>query len=59
MLRLINFIIDLFKMNSDYGYVAPHIKLSEKLAADGVKVWLYDFTYRSKNSVHPEWMGMY
>ena len=49
--------IILFQMNSDYGYVAPHIKMSEKLSAQGVKVWLYDFTYRSKNSIHPEWMG--
>ena len=46
-------------MNSDYGYVAPHIKMSEELSSHGVRVWLYDFTYQSRNAIYPEWMGKY
>ena len=47
------------QMNSDYGYVAPHIKMSEELSAAGMKVWLYTFAYRSNDSVHPAWMGRF
>lgn len=50
---------DLFiNMNSDYGYVVPHLKLSEKLWTGGENVWLYEFTYRSQNTNKKEWIGV-
>ncbi|XP_060605960.1 acetylcholinesterase-like [Ruditapes philippinarum] len=48
----------LINMNSDYGYVAPHIKLSQKLSAKGENVWMYEFTYRSANSLKKPWIGV-
>ncbi|KAL4229722.1 Carboxylesterase 5A [Mactra antiquata] len=45
-------------MASDYGYVSPHIKLSEKLSADGMDVWLYEFMYRSANTLKKPWIGV-
>ncbi|KAL3880519.1 hypothetical protein ACJMK2_032753 [Sinanodonta woodiana] len=48
----------LIEMESDYGYVAPHIKLTEQLTQTGVSAFLYNFSYRSENSILKGWMGV-
>ncbi|XP_052796747.1 acetylcholinesterase-like isoform X2 [Mya arenaria] len=48
----------LIDMNSDYGYVSPHIRLAESLVQHKEHVWLYEFTYRSPNSQKREWIGV-
>ncbi|KAH3841426.1 acetylcholinesterase-like [Dreissena polymorpha] len=45
-------------MNSDYGYVVPHVKLAQALSTNGERVWLYDFTYRSPNTSKLDWIGV-
>ncbi|KAK3590501.1 hypothetical protein CHS0354_037548, partial [Potamilus streckersoni] len=45
-------------MESDYGYVAPHVKLTEQLTKRGVYALLYNFSYRSENSILKGWMGV-